>query len=214
MNISLTSEGVRTHLLPLPRGTSGRPKKNLSLARIGSTIDTKTTVGYHLPESKIRPKSAAGYARKLKNVKMKYRTNTQSKNLMMSLADGTTQAGSSQPLVRQSGSTMECKASSNLNSTMPAGRILSQDSRQGSRTGMKKKQELRFTRISNSKIRPQTALGSDIEKRLSIGSTVQTTTLPDREQKRGSVVIQGASSTITNLRIDAQSELGILSEPG
>ena len=93
MNTSLTSEGLKTHILSLHRGS--RPKKNLSLARIGSTIDTKTNVGGHLPESKIRPKSAAGYARKLKNVKMKYRTNTQSKNLMLSIADGTTLEGSS-----------------------------------------------------------------------------------------------------------------------
>ena len=90
MNISLTSEGLKQQLSTLHMGKSSRPKKNLSLARIGSTGDTKATVGGHLPESKIRPKSAAGYARKLKNVKMKYRTNTMSKNLNISLADGTT----------------------------------------------------------------------------------------------------------------------------
>ena len=79
MNISLTSDGLKQQLQSLHtlhRGTSSKPKKNLSLARVGSTVDTKTAGVGHLPESKIRPKSAAGYARKLKNVKMKYRTNT------------------------------------------------------------------------------------------------------------------------------------------
>ena len=65
---------------------------------------------------------------------------------------------------------METKLSSNLN-TIPGGRLFSQDSRPGSTVGIKKKQEARFTRIKNSKLRPQTALGAEFESRLSIGST-------------------------------------------
>ena len=87
---------------------------------------------------------------------------------------------------------MDTKLSSHLN-TIPGGRIFSQDSRPGSQTGMMKKQESRFTRINNSKLRPQTALGGvEFESHLSIGSTVSQSKHAPGRDKRGSAIVQAA----------------------